>query len=233
MGESQPISSMEPSTIAIVAGSSPQSAISSAQMAASGSTVVASVTIFRLEQEDDESEAEALVFWKGRLSGFRATGQEVVFDCESIFTSQRRTGARAMYSIQCRHALYGEGCGVDMDAFGVTGTVTSVDNLDIGVTLEANSNVEQDSDGNVTTSGYFIGGMIRFGDVYRHVVNQGDGFVRLWREMPDIQVGSSVTLYPGCQRDLLTCKTRFDNTANYGGFPWLPNRNPFSFVNNF
>ena len=186
--------------------------------------VVASVTLFRFEQESESSEPEVLVYWKGRLAGFRATNQEVVFNCESVFTSMRRPGVRARYSVQCRHALYGEGCGVDKEDFGISATVVSVDNLDVNVTL----------DGDPEISGqYFVGGMMKFGDVYRHIVNQGDGFVRLWREMPDLEVGSSVTVYPGCRRDLSTCKTRFSNTKNFGGFPWLPTRNPFSFVNNF
>ena len=41
--------------------------------------VVASVTLFRFEQESESSEPEVLVYWKGRLAGFRATNQEVVF----------------------------------------------------------------------------------------------------------------------------------------------------------
>jgi hypothetical protein len=199
--------------------------------------VVASVTLFRFEQESESSEPEVLVYWKGRLAGFRATNQEVVFNCESVFTSMRRTGNRARYSVQCRHALYGEGCGVDKEDFGIPATVVSINNLDVNITFgtpPSTSNLEVDANGDpIITGQYFVGGMMRFGDVYRHIVNQGDGFVRLWREMPDLEVGSVVTVYPGCQRDLATCKERFSNTENFGGFPWLPTRNPFSFVNNF
>jgi len=38
----------------------------------------------------------------------------------------------------------------------------------------------------------------------------------------------TVTLYPGCPRDRQTCNDRFNNLENYGGFDWIPSRNPFN-----
>ena len=37
----------------------------------------------------------------------------------------------------------------------------------------------------------------------------------------------AVTLHPGCDRTLATCKGRFANQINYGGFPWIPGQNPY------
>jgi hypothetical protein len=42
-----------------------------------------------------------------------------------------------------------------------------------------------------------------------------------------------VTLYPGCDRSLAMCDERFNNAVNHGGFPWLPNSNPFRYINIF
>ena len=200
--------------------------------------VVVSVTLFRQEEEPDDSEPTTLVHWKGRLAGFRATEQEVLLECESVFTSMRRTGNRAFYQVQCRHALYGTSCGVDKDDYGIPATVTAITgDLDIEISLgapPAGSDLGADSSGSAEVTGqYFVGGMLRFGDAYRFISNQGVDFVRLWREMPGLQVGSSVTVYPGCNRSLSTCKEVFRNVPNNGAFPWLPRRTPFSFVNNF
>jgi len=32
----------------------------------------------------------------------------------------------------------------------------------------------------------------------------------------------------GCDHSVSTCAARFDNLANYGGFPFIPTKNPFS-----
>jgi hypothetical protein len=36
-----------------------------------------------------------------------------------------------------------------------------------------------------------------------------------------------VSYYPGCDRTRLTCSLKFGNIANFGGFPWVPQKNPF------
>jgi hypothetical protein len=32
----------------------------------------------------------------------------------------------------------------------------------------------------------------------------------------------------GCDHSVSTCAARFGNLANYGGFPFIPTKNPFS-----
>jgi hypothetical protein len=43
-------------------------------------------------------------------------------------------------------------------------------------------------------------------------------------------VGSGTTFnaVPGCNRSPDTCRTKYDNLANFGGFPHVPDFNPFS-----
>jgi len=36
-----------------------------------------------------------------------------------------------------------------------------------------------------------------------------------------------VKIYPGCDRVRATCESKFDNLDNFGGFPWIPTKNPF------
>lgn len=43
-----------------------------------------------------------------------------------------------------------------------------------------------------------------------------------------IEVGSGVQLTAGCDHSTSTCQSRFDNLDNYGGFPFIPTKNPFS-----
>lgn len=174
--------------------------------------VVVTVTIFRKENDC------FLTYWKGRIVATKSTDWECIIQCESVFTSMRRTGARARYQVQCRHALYGTACGVDKSLYAVAGTVSSVNGTSIGVS---------------SAGGDFIGGMIEFNGIFRFIVGQTGTTIRLWRSMPGLEVSDSVTLYPGCNRTLTQCHERFNNAENHGGFPWLPYSNPFQNVNIF
>ena len=52
-----------------------------------------------------------------------------------------------------------------------------------------------------------------------------DGAVKidLWQAMPEpILVGDGFTITAGCDKRFQTCKTRFDNTINFRGFPHIP-----------
>jgi hypothetical protein len=42
-----------------------------------------------------------------------------------------------------------------------------------------------------------------------------------------LNIAARVWLYSGCDRSLSTCRTRFNNVANFGGFPQMPDENPF------
>jgi uncharacterized phage protein (TIGR02218 family) len=174
--------------------------------------VVASVTVFR-KQDDDA----ALVWWRGRVASLRSSGWETEIECESVFTGLRRIGVRARYQRQCRHALYGRGCNVDKSAYATATTCTAVD--DKLVTVAA-----------ALTADAYLGGIAECNGVQRFIVGQSGGALTLWRPFPVIEVGSTVTVYPGCDRSLATCAARFNNAENHGGFPWLPTVNPFKFV---
>lgn len=50
-----------------------------------------------------------------------------------------------------------------------------------------------------------------------------DGEVTLFLRMPfEIAVGDTGTLYPGCDKRVSTCKSRFGNVVNFRGFPHVP-----------
>jgi hypothetical protein len=44
----------------------------------------------------------------------------------------------------------------------------------------------------------------------------------------DIAVSTNVVLTVGCDHSTSTCASRFNNLDNYGGFPFIPSKNPFS-----
>ena len=42
-----------------------------------------------------------------------------------------------------------------------------------------------------------------------------------------MDVGTEVEVFAGCDHTIATCKTQFDIVVNYGGFAFVPTRNPF------
>jgi len=189
------------------------------------------VTIFRSHISDGVMQT----YWKGRVSGFNITGDEVELDCENIFTSLRRSGLRARYQKGCRHALYSTGCGLGLANFAIDATVSAVSGLDVTFTID------EDSNGFVTTSngtvqvvsGYFTGGIMQSEDGMRHISTHVPGTLTLMQASNSLTAAvlggpQSVTLYPGCSHTIADCRDKFNNLDNFGGFPWIPTKNPFA-----
>lgn len=192
---------------------------------------VTTVTIYRGHINDPDG--QFIAYWKGRVASFKATGDQVSIECEPIFTSLRRPGLRARWQRSCRFALYHRGCGLDPEQFGVDGMCTAVDGVKIVVPEAATQ-----------PDGWFTGGMLKSPDgVLRYIVRHSGQNLELIRPVDSLTKavagggygmaygewygGPGVRLYPGCDHSRGTCKDKFNNLDNYGGFPWIPSKNPF------
>lgn len=163
------------------------------------------------------------VIWKGRLSTIVPEDDHVKMVFESIYTSMRRPGLRARYLKSCRHALYGRGCGLDPAPFAVAATVSAI----TGLTVTSAA-------ADALADGYFTGGMLAapdgtFSYISKHVgaaltMNRISG--NLAAAFASSGPGLAVTLYPGCDKSYLTCEGKFLNDDNYGGFDYIPEKNP-------
>jgi uncharacterized phage protein (TIGR02218 family) len=80
-------------------------------------------------------------------------------------------------------------------------------------------------------TGFFDGGVLAFtsganagrrGEVLRHVRGDDD-VIELWQAMSEaIAPGDAFTVSAGCDKRFATCRDRFDNIANFRGFPHMP-----------
>lgn len=174
-----------------------------------------------------------LVEWKGRVASPSAGKTSLSINCEDVFTSQRRIGLRALYQVSCRHNHYGRGCGLARADFGLPMAVSAV----AGAVLTV-------PDAAGYADGWFVGGIVAFGDAERAVMAHVGDQITVLRPFDDTLAyavansgyginyggfygGAGVTLYPGCDRSIATCETRFANRANHGGFAAIPTHNPF------
>lgn len=176
---------------------------------------VTTLTIYRAQSTD--AEAFVAVIWKGRIAGCNASDKIISINCESIFTSLRRPGLRATFQKTCRHSLYGRGCNLDMELFASVGSCTSIAGNVVNVSGAAN----------LGTAGYYTGGIIKAADgVMRTISNHSGNALTLLRPIFGLTAGQAITLYPGCSHVMSACNEKFNNLDNFGGFPWIPSKNP-------
>ena len=179
--------------------------------------VPTSVSIYRGHYGDPDE--QFVIYWKGRVLSVSATGSSIHLDCEPVYTSIRRPGLRAKFEYSCRHVLYGRGCGVNREAYRHDGTVIG---LDGGLRVVV-SGVE-----GAFPDGWFTGGILQAqSGASRFIVEHVGGTVTLSRPVAGLAGDQAVRLYPGCDHLRSTCQTKFSNLDNFGGFPWIPVRNPF------
>ena len=171
------------------------------------------VTIFRHHYEDNEFS----VLWKGRVTGCRWAGSVATLTSDSVSTLFRRAGLRRVYQMNCPHALYGPACRLNQASWANGATADSASGNVVIIPAAAGF-----------PDGYLTGGMLKSGDEYRMIVAHSGSSITMVDAISGLGEGSAVTLWPGCDRSMATCSGRFNNLANYGGLPFLPQKNPFS-----
>ncbi|MER2519728.1 MAG: DUF2163 domain-containing protein [Bdellovibrionales bacterium] len=130
---------------------------------------------------------------------------------------QRPVGA--VCAPECRHDLGDAMCGVALSALTVTGSVTGV--VD-SMTFSDSSRTED--------SGRFAYGKMTWTSGANAGVSRD---VRSWNlaswtfalRLPlphGIEIGDAYSVTPGCDKRFATCKAKFANGINFGGFPHVP-----------
>lgn len=170
----------------------------------------------------DANDSEAKVVWVGTVANAqikKAGVAEMV--CKMLTSSFNRNGARQMWTRGCQAALYDDRCRVNKNDFAVSFTVTDV-------TGEALSGVAIGA----LPDGWFSGGFVEWDTVdgvkaRRMIERHSSVTIFLMGTPDDVTVGQVLVAYPGCLRTTLICETKFNNLANYRGYPHMPGKSPF------
>lgn len=187
------------------------------QYITSAPDAITTVTIYRGHSTDPDG--QFIVYWKGRITGVKTSGQQAEIECESVFTSIRRVGLRARFEYNCRHALYMPGCNANKELFRADSSILGIiDQINVTVPAAA-----------LKPDGYYNAGIIVFEDgVSRFITKHVGTTITFSRPYSGLIGGQSVVLYPGCNHTKETCNNKFNNLNNFGGFPWIPTTNPYS-----
>lgn len=172
---------------------------------------------------DDDTDAETLVAWRGKISQARfIEACELTGVSEQYLLSQRIPIIQ--FQPQCPWILYGPGCGLDKAAFAVTGTVSALSTDGMTATITGF---------NVKPNAWLNAGWIEYGSQRRFILSHVGNVVTLIAGAAGLTVGASVVAYAGCMRNKTDCNTKFNNYVNFMGFEHLPERNPFDSLSGF
>ena len=153
--------------------------------------------------------------WVGRVLGVDVGDDAARIRCESAQVSLKRIGLRRLYSRACSHVLYSAACGAVPRS--ATAEVIRSEGRQVELTGIPPA-----------VAGMLAGGWLQTPTGARHMIvsEWGSGVELLYPVALD--PGTLADLVAGCDHSVQTCAARFDNLANYGGFPFIPSRNPFS-----
>lgn len=178
---------------------------------------VIDLTIRRFHKQDPDE--EVIIFWKGRVINvdFKKTIGELL--CEPLITAMRRPVLRRLYQVICPHLLYRSSCGVNEIPFRENATVSTIS----GFKITSSTFGAQPND-------YFAGGLVRITKAgipfARSILSHTGDEIEIDLSINGLEPGDVLQSLPGCSRTLPDCITKFNNEENYGGYPFIPTKNP-------
>jgi uncharacterized phage protein (TIGR02218 family) len=174
--------------------------------------------ILRLHKKENNQISEARPFWQGLIQAVNWQGSEAKLACDPITQLLQRQGPRVTYQSTCNHMLYSKPCGVVSDDYKEIITVESVSEYNI----QSSSFRKQPDDW------YALGFLSRQNEDFRMITEHKGDTVTLLLPFDNLAVGSELWLHTGCDRTIKTCQEKFNNHINFGGFPYIPTKNPFA-----
>jgi uncharacterized phage protein (TIGR02218 family) len=188
---------------------------------ASGFLDGARVQLDRLFGNSPASLADSVTLFTGNVADITALGRT---SCKLLVRSRlellNQPTPRNEFQASCRWMLYDDGCKIIKPLQGSPGTVQSG-----STALVINT-------GFTAPAGYGDLGTITFlsgvnagisATIKRWAQPGGAAVITLNLPLPSVPgVGDRISVYPGCDKLQSTCLNKFANTANFGGFRFVP-----------
>lgn len=166
-----------------------------------------------------ENYNDKILMWKGNVLSWSIERRVAKIKVPSVF-SYKLSGQcpPPKYQGPCNHVLYDERCAVDPTSFTHSTTVLLItENI-----IVLNSNPFADDACNAGEMIYAVGGERRM-----VIDNVGTSFT-VSSPFAGLEVGATVSIRQGCDHRFTTCRDKFSNGINFGGFPLVPTNNPFA-----
>lgn len=180
------------------------------------------LVIERVQRLDGPS-YQVIKIFEGKILSIttRDNGRRAEMILSPVISAVSRVIPRFKYSSLCNHILYDDRCQVsDTDpSFKLSSKL---------VTAESGTSITV-TDAGLQADGYYTGGFVETTDqsdrraIRAHV---GDTLT-LHIPFSSSVLSTNVNVFAGCDHTQATCKSKFNNVINYGGFPHVPTKNIF------
>lgn len=175
--------------------------------------------------------------YKGEATEVGVSGRVLKGKVVSGGSMWDRVVPRFMLQRACNHTVFDTGCGIPWGWFGFYATIQSVGSEGYPFEFVLEDLTRALFDMPLITAGYFAGGQILLNSGTSTIQVRGivasteavDGVLTVTLDRdphPFPTVGASVTIWPGCDGNYVTCREKFNNFLNFGGHPFLPAGNP-------
>jgi len=193
--------------------------------------------VFRLHTTDG-ADPEVVKIFDGLVATVSASGEDkATVNALSRSSLLERTVPTQTTRNLCNHVLYDERCKVFDSLFSLDAEVTAVSADGLLLTVQASGVLGATGNGlsaQLTADPeFFNAGTLERGGFERRtirgVVDIGGDSAQVRTILPfaTIPTGATFRIFAGCDHSFPTCRTKFDNEENYGGFPYVPRKNVF------
>lgn len=170
----------------------------------------------------DQDPLEAGVIFIGQIKSVSIKGLATKLHCVGFESYLRQSVPVERYQAQCNWTVFDlnnpkiNKCKLNKNSYKLTTTVTVSSN---GLELTS-------ADFALQADGYYQLGYIYFEGHRRSITAHVGSLVTLRFAFADLESSDGVDAYPGCDGSLVTCRDKFNNVVNNGGFPYIPLDNP-------
>ena len=186
--------------------------------------------------------AQLFTYWKGTVVSCAFGDQTAVLRCQPITRVFNRPIPRAVYSAVCNHQLYDQGCTVTRADY--TNSLLVISTIDpVGTTLTIAglraAAATIDSTLSLGLTGQELDDFWNRGILatlaspaeFRMIVETDIGgfpdVIRVNLGFRELSAGAAIEVIAGCPHSLDFCNRKFKNAEFFGGFPFVPTKNPF------
>jgi uncharacterized phage protein (TIGR02218 family) len=154
--------------------------------------------------------------FSGRVAEVDFTRVSAIITINSWMEMLTQEMPRNLFQSGCRFTLFGPGCGLAASGFDVNGTVAA-DSTPSAIKASLGQ-----------AAGYFdLGRLVMTSGLnatFSRGIRSWDGTtLKLRAPFPfAVSTGDTFTAYAGCDKQLTTCTSKFNNAANFGGTDLIP-----------
>lgn len=162
------------------------------------------------------------VAWKGRIIGATLSGSKISILADSTERADMRNPTGARFGLNCWKTLYSTTCGANKALSGTAVAITAISGLEVTLSTSLLVNL-------------YTGGILEKVKLNtlgqpektesRRIVGNINNTLTLVSPFESSAPGSAM-LYLGCDLTSRDCLYKFNNIWNFGGFEFIPTKNP-------